>query len=168
MPQSYAIFPGSFDPPTYGHLNIVERASRIFKHVDVLVSTNAQKKSLFTSQERCDLMEKYCAAYKNVRVIAWHGLIVEYARQHDIHVIIRGLRPLSDFAYEFELAALNYQINNDVETLFMPTATKYSVLRSSSLKEMAALGVGLDAMAPPEVIDMLRKKLSSKNFHQEG
>lgn len=162
MKEGFAIFPGSFDPPTYGHLNIVERASRIFKHVDVLVSTNAQKKSLFSSQERCDLMEEYCAPYKNVDVISWHGLIVEYAREHDIRVIIRGLRPLSDFAYEFELAALNYQINNHVETLFIPTATKYSVLRSSSLKEMAALGVELDAMAPPEVIAMLRQKLASQ------
>lgn len=162
MKEGFAIFPGSFDPPTYGHLNIVERASRIFKHVDVLVSTNSQKKSLFSTQERYQLMEKYCAPYENVNVVSWRGLIVEYAREHDIRVIIRGLRPLSDFAYEFELAALNYQINNNVETLFIPTATKYSVLRSSSLKEMAALGVGLDAMAPAEVIDMLHEKLAAQ------
>lgn len=162
MPHGFAIFPGSFDPPTYGHLNIIERASRIFEQVDVLVSINAQKKYLFSGEERFNLMKKYCTPYSNVRIVSWHGLIVEYAREHDIHVIIRGLRPLSDFAYEFELAALNYQINNEVETIFMPTATKYSVLRSSSLKEMAALGVNLDAMAPAEVLAKLREKLLGK------
>ncbi|MGL4523972.1 MAG: pantetheine-phosphate adenylyltransferase [Spirochaetia bacterium] len=159
MSESYAIFPGSFDPPTYGHLDIVERTSRIFDKVHVLVSTNPHKTSFFSKEERCDLMKQYCSVHPNVCVVSWSGLIVNYAKQNNIHVIIRGIRPLSDFAYEFELATLNYQISHEVETLFLPTSSKYSVLRSSSLKEMAALGVDLSAMAPKEVIQILNKKL---------
>lgn len=159
MSHSYVIFPGSFDPPTFGHLNIVERVSKIFSQVDILVSTNPRKDSFFTAEERHGLMEMYCHVYANVRVISWDGLIVDYAKQQGSSIIIRGLRPLSDFAYEFELATLNHQISHDVETLFLPTATQYSVLRSSSLKEMAALGVNLETMAPKEVLDMLYKKI---------
>lgn len=162
MSRSHAIFPGSFDPPTFGHLNIVERVSKMFDCIDVLVSTNPRKDYFFTAQERFALMEKYCDNYSNVRVVSWDGLIVEYARLNNICVIIRGLRPLSDFAHEFELATLNHQISQDVETIFLPTSTQYSVLRSSSLKEMAVLGVSLDSMAPKEVLTMLYKKLGSK------
>jgi pantetheine-phosphate adenylyltransferase len=156
-----ALFPGNFDPPTYGHFNIVSRASRMFDKLDVVVSVNPNKASFFSTEERVTLLKKYCAEYTNVTVAAWSGLTVEYARQHGVKIIVRGLRPLSDFAYEFELASINHQINAEVETIFLPTVPKYSVLRSSSLKEMAMFGAQIDALAPAEIVDMVRNKLQT-------
>lgn len=158
--MSIAIFPGSFDPPTYGHLNIVERASKLVDELRVVVSINPNKQSFFTGDERLELMKEFCSIYPNVKVDSYNGLIVNYAKEQSINIIIRGLRPLSDFAYEFEMATINYQLNNNVETLFIPTAPKYSVLRSSSLKEMMIFGGEIEALAPQKVIDMIKTKLS--------
>jgi pantetheine-phosphate adenylyltransferase len=157
--MSCALFPGNFDPPTYGHFNIVARASRLFSKLDVVVAVNPHKVSFFSTEERVALLKKYCAEYSNVKVSSHQGLIVEYARNHNIKIIVRGLRPLSDFAYEFELASINYQINSEVETFFLPTIPKYSVLRSSSLKEMAMFDAEIKHLAPPEIISMVKQKL---------
>ncbi|MCL2519382.1 MAG: pantetheine-phosphate adenylyltransferase [Spirochaetaceae bacterium] len=158
-----ALFPGNFDPPTYGHFNIVARASRLFDKLDVVISVNPNKTPFFTTQERVELMQKYCAEYKNVTVTHWQGLTVDYARHNNINIIVRGLRPLSDFAYEFEIASINHQLNNEVETMFIPTIPKYSVLRSSSLKEMALFGAEINSLAPPEIIAMVKERIKVDN-----
>ncbi len=149
--MSKAVFPGSFDPPTYGHLNLIERAAKIFDTLDVVVAVNCHKKNFFDDTQRVDMMTQCCRPWQNVRVIGWSGLVVNYAKEHDISVIVRGLRPLSDFAYEFELAMLNTQLDGEIETLFLPTASQYSVVRSSSIKEMAMYGADLTPMVPPLV-----------------
>jgi pantetheine-phosphate adenylyltransferase len=154
-----AMFPGNFDPPTYGHFNIVARASKLVDKLEVVVSVNPNKTAFFTTQERVELLKKYCQPYQNVYVTHWEGLTVDYARHNDIKMIIRGLRPLSDFAYEFEIASINHQLYEEVETLFLPTIPKYSVLRSSSLKEMALFGAEISTLAPDEIITMVKDKL---------
>lgn len=154
-----AIFPGSFDPPTYGHLNLIQRCAKIFHQLHVVIAVNPTKKSFFSAEERLHLMKKLSSELPNVFVSTCQTFIVEYARKHNINVIIRGVRPLSDFSSEFEQALYNYELNNNVETLFMPSAGKYSILRSSALKEIALLGGKIDSMAPKIVADMVRKKL---------
>lgn len=154
-----ALFPGSFDPPTYGHLNLVARASKLFDCLDVVIAVNPRKESFLSEAERIELMRRYCSQYENVRVASWNGLTVEYAKKHGIKTIVRGLRPLSDFSYEFELAMLNYQLSSEIETIFLPTVSKYSVLRSSALKEMALLGADISSMAPPDTVAIIEAKV---------
>ncbi|NIZ46866.1 pantetheine-phosphate adenylyltransferase [Entomospira nematocerorum] len=159
--MSNAIFPGSFDPPTYGHLNLIQRSAYIFEHLHVVVAINPQKRSFFSEDERIAMMQELCRDLPNVTICTWDTFVVEYARNHNIHIIIRGVRPLSDFALEFEQALYNHQLNDKVETLFMPSAGKYSILRSSALKEIALLGGDISSMAPSIVTEMMQKKMES-------
>ena len=158
-----AIFPGTFDPPTNGHLNLIARAAKIFERLHVVIAVNQNKKTLFTPEERLDMMQALLEHYDNVELNLWSRLIVDYAAEHNAQVMIRGVRALVDFGYEFELAMTNKELRPELEILFMPTDPKYFVLRSSAIKEIAAYNGDLSTMVPPRVAEALRNKLNSQN-----
>jgi len=154
-----AMLPGTFDPPTNGHLNLIERSSQLFETLDVVVADNVSKKCLFSAEERMAMLKDMLAPYPNVRVVSYGGLVVDYARREQIAVMIRGVRALVDFGYEFELAMTNKQLYPELEVLFMPTDPNYFVLRSSAIKEMAAFGADISTMVPKAVAEKLRSKI---------
>lgn len=153
-----AVFPGSFDPPTYGHLNVIERAASLFDKIDVLVSVNPGKTSLFSADERVALLKEMTKGFKNVEVHACDTLVVEYARKVGAKALLRGIRNTPDFSYEFDLALVNRSLNDGVETIFIPTDPKYFSVRSSAIKELAGFGGDLSKMVPPNVQEALKKK----------
>lgn len=155
-----AVFPGTFDPPTNGHLDIVARASGIVEELIVLVSVNPRKATLFSPEERQTFLRELVQPFSNVRVALWEGLIVDFAHQEGVRVILRGVRALSDFAYEFELAMMNRGLKPSIETLLIPTASEFSVLRSSAIKELASLGGDVSSMVAPVVERALQQKLA--------
>jgi pantetheine-phosphate adenylyltransferase len=158
MTTRRAVCPGSFDPVTNGHLDIIGRASRLYDEVVVAVLINKTKSSLFTVEERVDLLVECTAAYRNVVVDSFHGLIVDFCRDRGIQVIAKGLRAVSDFDYELKMAQMNNGLA-DVETLFMPTSPLYSFLSSSLVKEVATFGGDVSGLVPDTVLERLREKL---------
>ncbi|MFP4211631.1 MAG: pantetheine-phosphate adenylyltransferase [Alkalispirochaeta sp.] len=155
-----ALMPGSFDPPTNGHLNLIERAIKIFDRIELVIAQNSQKQYTFDAEERREMMEHLTERWPQVRVHVWDRLIVEFARNVGAPVMIRGVRALSDFSYEFELSMLNKGLDPEIETIFMPTDAQYFVLRSSAIKELVRLGGDVTAMVPKIVEDRLRQKLA--------
>ena len=155
-----AVFPGSFDPPTYGHLNIIERASAIYDEVDVVVAENRQKKYLFSAEERLFMVQEMVKSRENVRCSVWESLIVDFMKKEDIRLLIRGIRGMEDFSYEFELSMMNKALHPTIETIFMTTDPKYIVLRSSSIKELASFHGDVSLMVPPNVESALKKKFA--------
>ena len=155
-----AVFPGSFDPPTHGHLNIIERARTIFDRLHVVVAINKGKNCLFSLEERIKMLEELTSRWDNVQVGTWDALIVDYAREHEASVLVRGVRNIGDFSYEFDLALMNRGLAPKVETVFIPTDPKYFMLSSSSIKELAHFGGDISTMVPPLVADVLAKKFS--------
>ncbi len=153
-----AVFPGSFDPPTFGHLNVVERARGIFEELYVVVAVNRQKNYLFSPEERLDLLRELLAPYPNVSVHLCDTLIVDFARTNGCKVLVRGVRSVPDFSYEFEISILNKSLDPSIETFFMPTDPKYFVLRSSAIKELASFDGDLSGMVPPSVVRALKLK----------
>ena len=154
-----ALMPGSFDPPTNGHLNLIERASRIYDEIEVVIAANVQKSYTFSADERFEMMQELVEPFRNVHVHLWDRLIVEFAEKVDARIMIRGVRALADFAYEFELSMINKGLNPKVETIFMPTDPKYFVLRSSQIKELARLDGDISHMVPELVARALKGKL---------
>lgn len=154
-----AMLPGTFDPPTNGHLNVIERSAKLFETLDVVVADNISKKCLFSAQERVEMLEEMLQSLPNVNVRIHDGLIVDYAKENDISVLIRGVRALVDFGYEFELAMTNKQLYPQLEVLFIPTDPNYFVLRSSAIKEMAAFGADVSTMVPVSVARKLQKRI---------
>lgn len=148
-----AVFPGSFDPPTYGHLNIIRRGASLFDSLDVVIAVNSSKTPLLDPQEKKRLLEVEIRnmGLERVEVSMYDGLVVEYCRETGAGVLLRGIRSSADFDYEFELSILNKQLNSDVETILLPTEPKYFVLRSSTIKELLKLNGDISAMVPPEV-----------------
>ena len=155
-----AVCPGSFDPVTLGHLDIVERASKIYDEVTVAVLVNKKKSSLFTVDERMDLLTRVTADYGNVKVDSFHGLLVDYCRARGIPVIVKGLRAISDFDYELQMAQMNHGLAG-VETMFMTTNPLYSFLSSSLVKEVATYGGDVSALVPPLVHATLTERLAA-------
>jgi len=153
-----AAFPGSFDPPTLGHANIIQRAAAIFDELVVIVAENRQKKNLFAAAERLALVGGIARPWKNVRVELCEGLIVDFLKERGIPILIRGVRGEGDFSYEFELSMMNKGLAPQIETLFMTTEAKYIVLRSSSIRELASFQGDVSAMVPPLVAEALKKK----------
>lgn len=156
--MSVALFPGSFDPPTYGHLNVIERASKIFDKIDVVISENPEKNCLFSAGERLLMMKTLVEPYANVTVHTWDKLIVEYAKKVGAKVLIRGIRNASDFSYEFDLSLMNRSLNSNIETLFIPTETRFVIVKSSSIKELASFGGDISGMVPPIVLEAVMNK----------
>ena len=155
-----AVFPGSFDPPTNGHLDIIQRASKLFDDVDVVISVNPNKNYMFSEQERLQMLSTLLKEYKNVQVHVWEGLIVNYAKETGAKVLIRGIRSSNDFSYEFELAHMNQNLNPQIETMFLPSKEKWGVVKSSSIKELALFGGDISRMVPPLVVEALKKRLA--------
>ena len=153
-----AVFPGSFDPPTLGHLNIIERASAVFDELIVVVAENKQKEYLFSADERLEMMQEIIKPCKNVTCTSWDSLVVDFLKQEGIRILIRGVRGMDDFSHEFELAMMNKALYPHIETLFISTESKYIVLRSSSIKELAAFHGDVSRMVPPVVVKALKGK----------
>lgn len=153
-----AVCPGSFDPITNGHLDIIARASRLYDEVYVAVMINQSKKGLFEVDERIELIREVTSEFANVRVETHHGLLVDYCKQRDIPAIVKGLRAVSDFDYELQMAQMNNGLTG-VETLFVPTNPTYSFLSSSLVKEVAAWGGDVSHLVPPQVLDALNRRL---------
>ncbi|MDY0384311.1 MAG: pantetheine-phosphate adenylyltransferase [Geobacter sp.] len=152
MPHSrIAIYPGSFDPVTYGHLDIIQRSLRIFDRVIVAVARNSQKNALFSIDERVELIRTVLKDEERVSVDTFTGLLIDYVAAQKAHVVIRGLRAISDFEYEFQIAQMNSTIGHEVETLFMMTSVQYGYLSSSIVREVCSLGANVDSFVPPEV-----------------
>lgn len=146
-----AIYPGSFDPPTNGHIDIIERARQVFDRVVVAVLRNPRKEPMFSVAERFEMLADAIGEDEGVEVVAFDGLLVDAARKYDAHAIIRGLRAVSDFEYEFQMALMNRQLDDQVETLFMVPHAAYTYLSSSLIKEVAGLGGSVSDLVPAGV-----------------
>ncbi|MFH1381223.1 MAG: pantetheine-phosphate adenylyltransferase [Candidatus Omnitrophota bacterium] len=159
-----AIYPGTFDPITYGHLDVIKRASRIYDNVLIGVAHNKEKNPLFTIKERVAILRKAVSRFKNVSVEDFKGLVVEYAKKKkETRVIIRGLRMISDFEYEFQMALTNRKLTEDIETIFMMTGDSFAYLSSKLIKEAVRLGADVRKFVPDFVADALEKKLKNKD-----
>jgi pantetheine-phosphate adenylyltransferase len=154
-----ALFPGSFDPPTNGHLNIIQRCAVIYDELDVVIAVNVSKQSTFSAEERYEMMNELVREFSNVRVHLWDRLIVEFAEKANAKIMVRGVRALDDFEYEFELSMINKGLNPNIETIMMPTDPRYFVLRSSAIKELARLNGDISSMVPATVAERLKEKL---------
>ena len=158
-----AVYPGSFDPITNGHLDIIERASRIFDKVIVGVLNNKNKKPRFTSDERVMLIKKVTSHLDNVETASFDGLLVDFAKRQNASVIIKGLRTVNDFEYEFQMALLNKTLDNECETMFMMTNSKYSYISSSMVNELAGYKGDLAGLVPSEIIHYIKDKYEHDN-----
>jgi pantetheine-phosphate adenylyltransferase len=167
VPLHRAVCPGSFDPVTNGHLDIVERAASLFDEVVVAVGVNASKNRLFSAEERIAMLEEACAGWDNVRVDGFTGLLTDFCLAHEVHAIVKGLRAVSDFDYELQMAQMNSSLV-DVETVFIPTSPEYSFLASSLVKEVAMFGGDVSALVPPFVLERLHARLAEKRAESEG
>jgi pantetheine-phosphate adenylyltransferase len=156
-----AVCPGSFDPITFGHMDIIERASGQFDEVIVAVLANRTKASLFTVEERMEMIRQTTAHFKNVKVDSWHGLLVDYCKTNSVQAIVKGLRAVTDFDYELQMAQVNLQ-GSGVETMFMATAPAHSFLSSSIVKELAHFGGDVSSMVPGIVNDALKARVAGK------
>lgn len=157
--MSIAVYPGSFDPITLGHLNVIKRTAAIFDELLVCVMTNSGKEPLFSHEERVELIKRTVARFPNVKVEASQELLVEYMKTRGAKVIIKGLRAVSDFDREFQIAIVNSKLDRNIETLFMPSSAKYAYLSSTVVKEMAGYGADLNTFVPREILDDVVKKL---------
>ncbi len=161
MTKKIAIYPGSFDPPTNGHLDMIERGLRLFDGLIVGILHNpAKQKSLFTVEERIDMLKELLKKYKNVEVDSHSGLLVDYAEKKKAHAILRGLRAVSDFDYEFQMALMNRRLNRRVQTVFLMTGLQWIFTSSSIVKEAATFGGDVESMVPPLVNQKLKEKLN--------
>lgn len=156
-----AIYPGSFDPITNGHLDILDRSLGVFDEIVIVVAGSGKKSPLFTPEERVDLIREVVADRKQVKVDRWPGLIMDYARDHHISAVIRGLRAASDFEYEFMMASMNKQLNPKVETVFMMTAQNLYFVSSSMIKELYLYGGDIAPYVPPQVVARLKEKFKN-------
>lgn len=155
-----AIYPGSFDPITLGHLNIIKRAARCFDKLIVCVMVNSQKRGLFTAEERVELIQRVVCQLPNVEVECSSILLAEYARQKKARVIVKGLRAVSDYEAEVQMAVVNRKLNPNVDTMFLPSGEKYTYLSSTVVKEMVRYGIDLTDFLPREIISDVKEKMN--------
>jgi pantetheine-phosphate adenylyltransferase len=153
------VCPGSFDPITFGHLDIIERASKLFDEVVIAVLVNQTKSSLFTVQERIEMIQEVTSRFTNVKVDSWSGLLVDYCVEKEIPVIVKGLRAVTDFDYELQMSQINFQLKG-IETLFMSTAPAHSFLSSSLVKEIASYDGDVSSYIPEPLAERLRQRLA--------
>lgn len=151
------LYPGSFDPVTNGHLDIVKRAAKMFDEVVVGVLVNSQKNPMFSVEERVALIQEATQSLDNVKVVQFSGLLVDYVKKENITAILKGLRAISDFEMEFQMASMNKKLNDDAETIFMMTATEYSYLSSSLVKEVFKFGGEIEGLVPDNVYRYMQK-----------
>jgi len=153
-----ALFPGSFDPVTNGHVDVIERASKLFDKIIVTVAVNAEKDPMFSVDERVDLLERVCERFEGVEIASFDGLLVDAVREFDVSAVIRGLRAISDFEYEFQMAMMNRSLDERCETIFLMPGPSYSFLSSRMIKEIAALGGDISPFVPEVVAKALEEK----------
>ena len=162
MEKHIAIYPGSFDPLTNGHVDIIERGAAVFDELVVLVAVNSGKEPLFTSSERVALIKEVFRDNPKIKVDVFSGLLVDYMRQHSIRVVLRGLRAVSDFEYEFQMALVNRKMHPEAETFFLAASEKYSYVSSRIVKEVFSLGACIEDLAPQPIIRAMRTKYSKR------
>ena len=162
--MSIAVYPGSFDPITLGHLNIIRRAASVFDELLVCVMVNSEKNPLFTHEERVELIRRTVAKYPNVKTEMSDELLVEFMKKRGARVIIKGMRAVSDYEREFQIALVNRKLNPSIETLLMLSSEKYTYLSSSVVKEMARYGADLGTFVPKEIIDDVFRKIESSGW----
>jgi pantetheine-phosphate adenylyltransferase len=163
-----AIYPGSFDPTTNGHLDVIARAARIFDHLVIAVLNNSQKTALFSVPERVEMLTEATAHIENVSVATFDGLMVEFARQQEAQAVVRGIRAISDYEYEFQMALMNRRLAPELETVFMMPAERYSYVSSRLIKEVFRLGGSVDGLVPPKIVDRLRERAKRNLSLSEG
>jgi pantetheine-phosphate adenylyltransferase len=157
--RTVAVYPGSFDPPTNGHLDIIERSSRVFSRVIVAVAVNLRKNAYFTPQERVRMLTRLTSTMGNVEVTSFRGLLVDFARVREAHILVRGIRAISDFEYEYQMAHMNRKLDQEIDTVIMMTGERHSAISSNIVKEIAQFGGKIDDLVPPLVRDILMRKL---------
>lgn len=157
-----ALYPGTFDPITNGHLDIIRRGAQLFESVDVVVAVNTRKTSLFTIEERLDMVRACTRDLPGVTVLSHAGLMVECLRERKAQVLLRGLRAVSDFEHEFQMALMNKKLDPACETMYLMPSEQYTYLASSLVRELAALGADISEFVPPEIETILRRKLGGK------
>lgn len=160
--MNIAIYPGSFDPITRGHLDIITRGSKIYDKLIVAVLVNVDKKSLFSIEERVELIKRVTKNLENVEVLSFDGLLVDFARLNNSKVILKGLRTMSDFEYEFQMALMNSKLDSEIETVFMMTSSAYSYVSSSAVKQVAKFGGSIEGFVPEELIEDIMNKFNVK------
>ncbi len=161
--MNIGIYPGSFDPITYGHLDIITRSAKLFDKLIVAVLSNPQKQPLFTVEERLEMIKESVKDIKNIEVDSFSGLLVDFARLKQAKVIVKGLRAVSDFEYELQMALMNNKLDGEIETIFIMTSSKYSYLSSSIVKEVSRFGGCIKGLVPPIVEKQLKQKFARVN-----
>ena len=160
MPKRTAIYPGSFDPLTYGHIAIVQRGLKVFDRLIVAVANNPQKRPLFSAEERKQLIAGAVGPDPRIEVDSFDSLLVDYVRRKGVHTVLRGLRAVSDFEFEFQIANMNKHLDPDLETVFVMTGADYFFVSASLVREVATFGGDVSAFVPPNVLAALKKKLA--------
>ena len=154
-----ALYPGTFDPPTNGHVDLIQRGAKIFDHLTVAILINPVKNPLFTVEERVDMLREATGSMGNVSVGTFNGLMVEFARQEGATAVLRGIRAISDYEYEFQMALMNRRLAPEIETVFLQPAGRYSFISSRMLKEVFSIGGDVTGLVPPNVLQRLRARL---------
>jgi pantetheine-phosphate adenylyltransferase len=155
-----ALYPGTFDPPTNGHLDLIQRGAKLFEHLTVAVLNNPGKNPLFTVEERVEMLRESTAALGNVSVATFDGLMVNFARNHGATAVLRGIRAISDYEYEFQMALMNRRLAPEIETVFLQPAGRYSFVSSRMLKEVAKFGGDVTGLLPPNVVKRLKSRIN--------
>ena len=155
-----ALYPGTFDPPTNGHVDLIQRGSKIFDHLTVAVLNNPGKNPLFSVAERVEMLEEATRTLTNVTVATFNGLMVEFARQQGASAVLRGIRAISDYEYEFQMALMNRRLAPEIETVFLQPAGRYSFISSRMLKDVFSFGGDVTGLVPPNVLKRLRSRMS--------
>ena len=156
-----AIYPGTFDPPTNGHVDLIQRGAKLFGHLTVAILNNPGKDPLFTVEERVEMLEESTAALSNVSVATFDGLMVEFARQQGATAVLRGIRAISDYEYEFQMALMNRRLAPEIETVFLQPAGRYSFVSSRMVKEVFSFGGDVTGLVPPNVLKRLRGRINN-------
>jgi pantetheine-phosphate adenylyltransferase len=156
-----ALYPGTFDPPTNGHIDLIQRGAKLFDHLIVAILNNPVKDPLFSVEERVEMLKESTAALSNVSVATFEGLMVEFARQQGASAVLRGIRAISDYEYEFQMALMNRRLAPEIETVFLQPAGRYSFVSSRMLKEVFAFGGDVSGLVPPNVLKRLRDRIGA-------
>jgi pantetheine-phosphate adenylyltransferase len=156
-----ALYPGTFDPPTNGHIDLIQRGAKLFDHLIVAILNNPMKDPLFTVEERVEMLKESTSALSNVSVATFDGLMVEFARQQGASAVLRGIRAISDYEYEFQMALMNRRLAPEIETVFLQPAGRYSFVSSRMLKEVFSFGGDVSGLVPPNVLKRLRDRIGA-------
>ena len=156
-----ALYPGTFDPPTNGHIDLIQRGAKLFEHLTVAILNNPGKDPLFSVEERFEMLKESTATLSNVSVATFDGLMVEFARQQGASAVLRGIRAISDYEYEFQMALMNRRLAPEIETVFLQPAGRYSFVSSRMLKEVFAFGGDVSGLVPPNVLKRLRARIGA-------